>query len=322
MNYVQIIPNLPKSSKLAFGCSGVAGRIGKKKSLEAIHAAIDHGITHFDVAPSYGYGDAESCVGVALKNKRDKIVVATKVGILPVHRMSFFKKSIKPIAQTTIRVFPKARKLISMASSFSGTSVKTNQFSIDQIKISVEKSLLTLKTDYLDILFLHEYKQNDLPVELVDCLDTLKKQGKIRADGLATDIDTINYVNNHNHNLLPQFSNNVLLKNHNKLKKNNCVYITHSSFSGIDHIKRIVQDNKNIFQTFGLWPLPERELYELMLHYTFSVNRFGIVICSMLRKSHLKDNISMLEYPKFSEEQVMYFAETIGKHLSETHQSI
>jgi D-threo-aldose 1-dehydrogenase len=83
MYYAILAPGLPPSSRLGFGCGGVMGRVGRRQSLRVIAAALDGGITHFDVAPLYGYGEAEALLGEALADKRDRVVVASKFGLNP-----------------------------------------------------------------------------------------------------------------------------------------------------------------------------------------------------------------------------------------------
>ena len=53
---------------------------GRKTALSTIHCAIDSGINIVDTAPGYGNGNSESIIGEALLNKRDKVVLASKVG--------------------------------------------------------------------------------------------------------------------------------------------------------------------------------------------------------------------------------------------------
>ena len=48
------------------------------KGQRAVHAAIEHGINFFDVAPYYGRTLAEERLGAALKGKRNKVILATK----------------------------------------------------------------------------------------------------------------------------------------------------------------------------------------------------------------------------------------------------
>lgn len=57
------------------------GTVDDQESIRTIHAAIDNGISLVDTAPAYGNGHSEEVVGQALKGRRDRAVIATKVGI-------------------------------------------------------------------------------------------------------------------------------------------------------------------------------------------------------------------------------------------------
>src|SRR5580692_13107372 len=70
-------------SRLGFGCAPMGSRYGKRESLRALGEAFDRGVTYFDVARSYGYGDAEGILGSFIRDKRDRVIVATKFGIEP-----------------------------------------------------------------------------------------------------------------------------------------------------------------------------------------------------------------------------------------------
>ena len=60
---------------------GICGRFAEKAGVEAVHAALDAGITFFDVAPYYGLTAAETVFGKALRGiDRDRYVLAIKVG--------------------------------------------------------------------------------------------------------------------------------------------------------------------------------------------------------------------------------------------------
>ncbi|MFT5367059.1 MAG: diketogulonate reductase-like aldo/keto reductase [Candidatus Latescibacterota bacterium] len=52
-----------------------------KESMAAIHTALDHGITTFDTAPSYGFGLSEELIGRAIAGQRNRVYIATKVGL-------------------------------------------------------------------------------------------------------------------------------------------------------------------------------------------------------------------------------------------------
>ncbi len=71
------------TTRLGFGCSSLMGALGRKESLAMLEAAFDAGIRHFDVAPMYGFGQAESCLGQFLGRHRAEVTVTTKYGIPP-----------------------------------------------------------------------------------------------------------------------------------------------------------------------------------------------------------------------------------------------
>ena len=51
---------------------------GEKTAIATIHRAIERGITYVDTAPGYGNGQSERIFGVALQDRRDKVILATK----------------------------------------------------------------------------------------------------------------------------------------------------------------------------------------------------------------------------------------------------
>jgi aryl-alcohol dehydrogenase-like predicted oxidoreductase len=84
VRYRQLGTHGPVVSELGFGASplgGIYGGFAEKAGIEAVHAALDAGITFFDVAPYYGLAAAETVLGKALRGiDRDLYVLATKVG--------------------------------------------------------------------------------------------------------------------------------------------------------------------------------------------------------------------------------------------------
>src|SRR5665213_3755850 len=75
-----------ETTRLGFGGAGLMGRLSERESLRLLETAYDAGIRHFDVAPSYGHGMAERCLGKFLRGKIDQVTVATKYGILSPQR--------------------------------------------------------------------------------------------------------------------------------------------------------------------------------------------------------------------------------------------
>ena len=168
MDHVTLAPGLPASSRLGLGCGSVMGRVSRRESERAIAAALDHGITHFDVARAYGYGEAEALLGTVLKGHRDRVVVASKFG-LRAPRASGALRRLKPLAQGLVAAVPGLRPIL--RSAVGGNARAADRFSVTAAKASLDQSLAALATDYLDILFLHDCEADDLTDELTAFLE-------------------------------------------------------------------------------------------------------------------------------------------------------
>jgi aryl-alcohol dehydrogenase-like predicted oxidoreductase len=71
-------------SALGLGCMGMSGVYGvadEAESIETIHKAIDLGVTFLDTADAYGSGHNETLIGKAIRDRRDKVIIATKFGL-------------------------------------------------------------------------------------------------------------------------------------------------------------------------------------------------------------------------------------------------
>ena len=131
------------------------------ESIRTIHAALDLGVNLVDTAPVYGMGHSEEVVGKAIANRRSKVILSTKCGLM----------------------FDRTEG--SYYFSRDGKNVYKN-LSKGAIMDSVDQSLMRLKTDYIDILYTHWQCVEPfiVPVEeTMEALMTLKKQGKIRVIG-------------------------------------------------------------------------------------------------------------------------------------------
>ena len=79
MDYRRLGDSGLKVSEIGLGCNNFGMRIDQAATNAVIDAAIEHGVTFFDTADVYGgRGKSEEMMGVALKGKRDKVVLATK----------------------------------------------------------------------------------------------------------------------------------------------------------------------------------------------------------------------------------------------------
>lgn len=133
------------------GMSEFYGETDDSQSIATIHKAIDLGVDFFDTADMYGSGHNEELVGKALKGKFDKVVLATKFGILR---------------------GPNGERL--------GVSGKP-----DYVKQACEASLKRLGTDTIDLYYLHRVDPQTPIEDTVGAMAELVKEGKVKHIGLS-----------------------------------------------------------------------------------------------------------------------------------------
>lgn len=146
-------------SALGLGCMVMSGIYDppkdrqpqdRREMIRLIHAAVDRGVTFFDTAELYGPLTNEELVGEALAPYRKQVVIGTKFGY-------FGEPGVKPVLNSRP----------------------------EKIRISVEGSLKRLKTDYIDLYYLHRVDPN-VPIE--DVAGTVKdliREGKVKHFGLS-----------------------------------------------------------------------------------------------------------------------------------------
>ena len=173
-----------RTSVLGFGCGSVLGRVGRRDSLRAMNVAWDAGVTLFDTARSYGYGEAEGLLGEFLQAKRERATVVTKFGILPA-KPAAWKRLAKPIVRGALSLLPQARGLVRRGIA---GEMSQGHFDVATLRASLEESLRQLRTDYVDVLLMHlppvsAFQQQNLMAEL----ETVVREGKVRRVGVSTD---------------------------------------------------------------------------------------------------------------------------------------
>ncbi|MBI3581513.1 MAG: aldo/keto reductase [Nitrospinae bacterium] len=142
-------------SAVAYGSWQIGGapfwkNKGDDSALESIEAALEAGINLFDTAPVYGFGHSETLLGRALRKHRDKVVIATKCGLLWNADGKMYR-CLKP----------------------------------ESIRREAEASLKRLSADFIDLYQIH-WPSPDDPVEpAMEALAGLKEAGKIRMIGVS-----------------------------------------------------------------------------------------------------------------------------------------
>ena len=189
MKRIELVPGI-SSSVLGFGCAPILGSIGAEKSVKALLSAIEHGVNHFDIARSYGYGEAENFVGKILKPYRKDIIISSKFGIKANNKAKLLKP-FKPVIRFIREIQREKDKKMEIDSvdksqKISDTFHSRIEIQPREMKKSLEESLKALKTDYLDYFFIHEpLKKIENIGDIILEAENLKKEGKIRAFGLA-----------------------------------------------------------------------------------------------------------------------------------------
>lgn len=150
MNYKRLGTSDLSISTIGFGCMSLKNDYVENERL--LLKAIDDGINYFDTADLYDKGMNEVCIGKALKAKRDKVIIATKVG----------------------------NQWRADGSGWDWNPTKK------YILHSVEESLKRLQTDYIDLYQLHGGTIDDPIEETIDAFEILKEQGKIRYYGISS----------------------------------------------------------------------------------------------------------------------------------------
>jgi aryl-alcohol dehydrogenase-like predicted oxidoreductase len=133
-------------SRVGLGCNNFGGRIGADETRAVVEAALEAGITFFDTAEVYGGGGgSERLLGEILEGRRDRVVLATKFS----------------------------------------WEADTGGGSAESVRRSIAGSLERLRTDYVDLYYLHRPDSRTPIEETLGALDELVRAGTVRAIGCS-----------------------------------------------------------------------------------------------------------------------------------------
>ncbi len=139
-------------SVVGVGCNAFGARIDEQQTRAVVDAAIDHGVTLFDTADTYGFGASEELLGRALGSRRDDVVVATKFG------MDMEGRNGPEWEARSSRRY---------------------------VRRAVEASLRRLGTDRIDLYQIHQLDLVTPMSELVEAMNELVDEGKVRYLGCS-----------------------------------------------------------------------------------------------------------------------------------------
>lgn len=309
MRYVNLPGTDLCASALGFGCASIKGRVDRSTALEALERAYDLGVNYFDVARSYGYGEAESVLGEFLQGRRSEVLVATKVGLAPPSHSGLLRAAL-PVARKVLSWVPQRVRdtLRSSAAQSGATEASSGRFEVDDVRESLETSLRKLSTDYVDVLLLHECRPADATdPALRSFLDRCVEQGKIRHYGLATSVGACNEIlQDHSEFQIAQFASNLREPGMEKFTASGEVAtVTHSPLSRGDSLVQRLADhatqNPEIGRSWsahtGLDLREPGNVARILLSYAFRQNPQGVVLCGMFDAHHLSANVGTATHP-------------------------
>jgi aryl-alcohol dehydrogenase-like predicted oxidoreductase len=148
--------NGPQVNAIGLGCMGMSFAYGpalpEDEAVALLHKAIDLGVDHFDTAEMYGLGHNERLLGSAFHDRREKVFIATKFG---------------PLMEAGT-----GRRL-----GVDGSEANA--------KRALEQSLRFLRTDHVDLWYLHRRDFSRPIEETVGAMARAVEEGKVRAIGLS-----------------------------------------------------------------------------------------------------------------------------------------
>jgi hypothetical protein len=179
------------TTRLGLGCAGLLRLASRKQRQELLATTFQAGIRHFDVARMYGLGAAEGELGRFVRSRRDQLTIATKFGIEAPEATMLTR--LQGPARALIGRYPALRRLVRR---HPGAFRQPHQYDVATARSSLERSLRELRTDYVDILFVHDPRDEDDVVmeDLRGFLEDARQAGRIRSWGVSGEPEPISFL--------------------------------------------------------------------------------------------------------------------------------
>jgi Predicted oxidoreductases (related to aryl-alcohol dehydrogenases) len=166
-----------KVSRLCLGALTFGGQIDEKDAINMTHYAMEQGVNFIDTANFYTDGRSEQIVGKAIRDRRDKVILATKVCM--------------------------------------SVSDGPNDSGLSRVHVirQLELSLKRLQTDYVDIYYMHMPDIHTPLDEILETFSILVRSGKVRYIGVsnfaAWQVCQMLWKSDRNHYVAPAMSQMV-----------------------------------------------------------------------------------------------------------------
>ncbi len=285
---------------LGLGCSTFGGSKSKKTALRTLNMAYDLGVNYFDVARSYGYGQAESIVGEFIQGKRDRVILTSKFGIVPPRPFPLMAQ-VKDVVRHLKRTAPGLTQRA--IQTYSVSQVKRAAITPQSAIASLEKSLRELNTDYLDFYLLHDCTYGEAVNEaLWVALEKAKQKGMIRAWGATcenmqelpkyfADASPFNLIQ------FPYRHNETYVKDTTHPHLSKVIFSVMSQSAGQEEPSHSFFNRLFINQKV---PNLIQNLQEAWLYIASRELESGVLLCSMTQAIHIQRNIEIINAPDIS----------------------
>jgi aryl-alcohol dehydrogenase-like predicted oxidoreductase len=270
--------------------------VSEAQGRRALDCAFERGISWYDVAPSYGDGEAETILGKFLVGRRDRVAICTKFGILR-PTISPMMRFLRPAARAVVKAFPRLRAGLVKARFNSDRA----PLRAELIESSVVESLRRLRTDYLDVLALHEPSSAECVDDaILAAMRRVVEKGYVRCLSIAGAPEAIEAGTRASALFqAAQLADNLFQPAVEQLRAKlagvaSPFLITHGVFSVGAHerlSRLLVGDGGRLGALASqLGYGPPFMASELLLDYAFALNSEGVVLASMFQQAHIDLN--------------------------------
>jgi len=322
MNYRVFGKTELKVSEIGLGCSSFGGglyNINDQESTKTLLQAFDSGINFYDTYDSYNQGNSERLIGWAFKGRRDRVIIASKVGTV-YSPLGNFALRIRPLLRPVRRFLHPIRTSLNRMLY----SERHKDFSVKHLTKAIHESLKRLQTDYIDLYQLHNPLLSILEKgDFCEALEGLKTQGKIRYYGVSCatvddaltclkypGISSVQVVIN----LLDQEAITKLLPlaQDKKLAVIARVPLAQGLLTNaksdtkaeqLAKNKRELEDRKNRAKKFQFLVKENRTMAQAALQFVLQLQGVSVAIPGMTKIKHLQETLGTLTAPPLTQEE-------------------